>query len=166
MKNKNKALLSLVLVCTLLFLLTSCLWIDSGVVGDSGNGDYVTKGEISKLLQGVKENITVNAGDNNNIQINSSENQNLVAASKGLLSAVSIHCKFKITTMSTPLFGTPTPSTETVSSAGSGVIYTLDKTAGSAYIITNYHVVYCKGADTDNDISDDITIHLYGLEDS
>lgn len=166
MKNKNKALLSLVLVCTLLFLLTSCLWIDSGVIGDSGNGDYVTKDEISKLLQGVKENITVNAGDNNNIQINSSENQNLVAASKGLLSAVSIHCKFKITTMSTPLFGTPTPSTETVSSAGSGVIYTLDKTAGSAYIITNYHVVYCKGADTDNDISDDITVHLYGLEDS
>lgn len=166
MKNKNKALLSLVLVCTLLFLLTSCLWIDSGVVGDSGNGDYVTKGEISKLLQGVKENITVNAGDNNNIQINSSENQNLVAASKGLLSAVSVHCKFKITTMSTPLFGTPTPSTETVSSAGSGVIYTLDKTTGSAYIITNYHVVYCKGADTNNDISDDITVHLYGLEDS
>ena len=166
MKNKNKALLSLVLVCTLLFLLTSCLWIDSGVIGDSGNGDYVTKGEISKLLQGIKENVTVNAGDNNNIQINSSENQNLVAASKGLLSAVSIHCKFKITTMSTPLFGTPTPSTETVSSAGSGVIYTLDKTAGSAYIITNYHVVYCKGADTDNDISEDITVHLYGLEDS
>lgn len=166
MKNKNKALLSLVLVCTLLFLLTSCLWIDSGVIGDSGNGDYVTKGEISKLLQGIKENITVNAGDNNNIQINSSENQNLVAASKGLLSAVSIHCKFKITTMSTPLFGTPTPSTETVSSAGSGVIYTLDKTAGSAYIITNYHVLYCKGADTDNDISEDITVHLYGLEDS
>ena len=166
MKNKNKALLSLVLVCTLLFLLTSCLWIDSGVIGDSGNGDYVTKDEISKLLQGIKENVTVNAGDNNNIQINSSENQNLVAASKGLLSAVSIHCKFKITTMSTPLFGTPTPSTETVSSAGSGVIYTLDKTAGSAYIITNYHVVYCKGADTDNDISEDITVHLYGLEDS
>lgn len=166
MKNKNKALLSLVLVCTLLFLLTSCLWIDSGVVSDSEKADYVTKGEISKLLQGINENITVNAGDNNNIQINSSENQNLVAASKGLLSAVSIHCNFKITTMSTPLFGTPTPSTETVSSAGSGVIYTLDKTAGSAYIITNYHVVYCKGSDTDNDISEDITVYLYGLEDS
>ena len=165
MKNKNKVLLTLVLTCTLLFLLTSCLWIDPVSSLGTNDGEYVTKDEINKLLQGINENVTVNAGDINNIQINSNGNQNLLAASKGLLSAVSVHCDFKITSVYTPIFGPSTPSTETVSSAGSGVIYTLDKTTGSAYIITNYHVVYCKGSDTDNDISDAITVHLYGLED-
>ena len=163
MKNKKKILSVLVLACMLLLALTSCLWIDTGVMGDS-SGDYVTREEVNKLLQGIEENVTVNSGDINNIQINSNGNQNLIAASKGLLSAVSVHCNFKVNTISTPLFGPSTSSTETVSSAGAGVIYTLDKNMGSAYIITNYHVIYCKGSNTDNDISDDITVYLYGLE--
>lgn len=166
MKNKKRILSVLSLLFSLLFVLTSCLWIGTpGTSGTTGNGDYVTKEEVEDLLEGIEENVTVNGGANNNIQINSNGNQNLIAASKGLLSAVSVHCKFKMTTVSTPMFGPSTPTTETVSSAGSGVIYTLDKNTGSAYIITNYHVVYCKGSDAEDDISEDITVHLYGLED-
>ena len=146
------------------FLLTSCLWVAPGNLGggNAADGDYVTREELTDLIEGIEENITVNGGDNNNIQINSNGNQNLLAASKGLLSAVSVHCNFKV--KSAGIFG-QNPTTETVPTAGSGVIYTLDKNTGSAYIITNYHVVYYKGATTENDISDDITVHLYGLED-
>ena len=48
----------------------------------------------------------------------------------------------------------------TSSSRGSGVIYQLDKSTGSAYIITNHHVVYL----TDGEICADISVMLYGLE--
>ena len=43
------------------------------------------------------------------------------------------------------------------SSAGSGVIYSLDKATGDALIITNYHVVYDSGR-----IANDISVFLYG----
>ncbi len=45
-------------------------------------------------------------------------------------------------------------------SAGSGVIYHVDKAAGDAYIITNYHVV-CTPNGT---IASEINIYLYGME--
>lgn len=54
------------------------------------------------------------------------------------------------------------PSSST--SAGSGVIYQLDKEKGDAYLITNYHVVYNSSASTQNKISDDISVYLYGME--
>ena len=46
-------------------------------------------------------------------------------------------------------------------SGGSGVIYKLDASEGSAFIITNYHVVYYNGS-----ISSDISIYLYGMQSS
>lgn len=72
-----------------------------------------------------------------------------------LLSAVSIYCKF---TVSSGWLG----QTRTATSAGSGVIYQLDQESGDAYIITNYHVVYA--ADSREEISEDITVYLYGME--
>ena len=71
-----------------------------------------------------------------------------------LLSAVSIYCDFTVTDR----WG----RNETATSAGSGVIYWLDHEAGDAYIITNYHVVYY--AEAKNQISQDITVFLYGME--
>lgn len=47
--------------------------------------------------------------------------------------------------------------------AGSGVIYSLDFD-GSAFIVTNYHVVYDSLSTTSNKISDQIYVFLYGLE--
>ena len=49
--------------------------------------------------------------------------------------------------------------------SGAGVIYSMDKEAGDAYIITNYHVVYEAGSvgdETIPHISDDIRVYLYG----
>ena len=87
------------------------------------------------------------------------------ASAKGLRSAVSIVCNFQATIQQggwRP--GSSNTTTQDYSSAGSGVIYQMDKTAGDAFIITNYHVVYDASSNTENGISDDISVYLYGSE--
>lgn len=49
-------------------------------------------------------------------------------------------------------------------SAGSGIIYKLDKENGNAYVVTNYHVVYDSDADTSDHVSNDVVVMLYGSE--
>lgn len=58
--------------------------------------------------------------------------------------------------------GTTQTTTSKLTSAGSGIIYKLDKDSGTAYIITNYHVVYNASADSDSFISPNMGIYLYG----
>ncbi len=53
-------------------------------------------------------------------------------------------------------------SVYTDSSIGSGVIYSLDRTTGDAYIVTNYHVVY--DPEVRGHISGGIEVYLYGQE--
>ncbi|MDD4275885.1 MAG: trypsin-like peptidase domain-containing protein, partial [Clostridia bacterium] len=77
------------------------------------------------------------------------------AVSKAILSVVSVYCEFTITSQYTHI-------SETETSAGAGVILSDDKASGTAYIITNYHVVYY--ADADSEISESISIYLYGME--
>ncbi len=87
------------------------------------------------------------------------------ASSKGLRSAVSIVCKFQATVQQggwRP--GSSNSTTKDYSSAGSGVIYRMDKDEGDAFIITNYHVVYDASSNTTNGISDNISVYLYGSE--
>ncbi|MBE5730986.1 MAG: trypsin-like serine protease, partial [Clostridiales bacterium] len=74
---------------------------------------------------------------------------------KGLRSAVLINCAF---TNAKPGFMEP----DSFSQSGAGVIYTLNSTAGSAYIITNFHVVYSMKSSTENGVSDTITVTPYG----
>ena len=83
------------------------------------------------------------------------------AAAIGLRSSVSIYCNFTSTAYRYPWDTTPT--TQTYTSTGSGVIYTLE-TNGSAFIVTNFHVVYDSSSDSKNHVSDDIKIYLYGME--
>ena len=88
-----------------------------------------------------------------------------VASSKGLRSAVSIVCKFQATVQQggwRP--GSSSTTTKDYSSAGSGVIYQMDTSEGDAFIITNYHVVYDASSNTENGISEDINVYLYGSE--
>ena len=163
MKNISKILLILTFVLSIC-VLSSCTMVTAGS-NSSNDEKYMTEDEVKAMIQGIEENITVNAGDNYDITINSSENKNLIAASKALLSAVSVECNFDITIVSLPsIWGPGSTTTEPATSYGSGVIYQLDKEKGDAYIITNYHVVYCQGADTEDDISDDIKVYLYGKE--
>lgn len=104
-------------------------------------------------------------GTNGSISITTNGSSVPAASSKGLRSAVSIVCKYQATVQQGgwwPGYGGTT--TKSYSSAGSGVIYRLDKTEGDAFIITNYHVVYDRSSNTKNGISEDISVYLYGSE--
>ncbi len=65
--------------------------------------------------------------------------------------------------------GRPTSQTQTVYSAGAGVIYSIDNLVGGPYIVTNFHVVYnadSVGNETVSHVSDDIIVYLYGSSES
>lgn len=78
------------------------------------------------------------------------------AATVGLRSAVSIYCTFTQE-------GRRGQTTQYYS-AGSGVIYQMNKQTGDAFIITNYHVVFDADSRTDNGIAELIQLYLYGSE--
>ncbi|MBE6634926.1 MAG: trypsin-like serine protease [Ruminococcaceae bacterium] len=162
MKLKFKLIISAVLLISVLTL-SSCGLVN---MGSSVNSEkYLTEDDVNKLMSGINQNVTVNGGDSYDITIESQHSETVHAASKALLSAVSIKSEFEITKTQYPIFGLPGNTYQDVQTGyGSGVIYSLDKNAGNAYIITNYHVVYYPGCDTENDISDNITVYLYGQE--
>ena len=78
------------------------------------------------------------------------------AANTALLSAVKVY----VSDYYTNYWGKKTE----ISAIGSGVIYKLNKDAGSAYIITNYHVVYNSNLTSVGGIYSDIKVYLYGYE--
>ncbi len=137
------AFLALIL-CFSAASLTSCL-----------ESSEISNNELSET------GLIINAGDTNNITIESSESLGTLSASKALLSAVSIYSGFEIKYSS--YFGT---YCQNETHAGSGVIYKIDKNAGDAYIITNYHVVYDAQSTSENGISPNISAYLYGQESS
>ncbi|MBR4420286.1 MAG: trypsin-like peptidase domain-containing protein [Clostridia bacterium] len=73
------------------------------------------------------------------------------AVNSAILSVVDVFCTFDI-------------GEKTVNSAGSGVIYKLDKQTGDALVLTNYHVVYSADSIYSNKISKEISLYLYGSE--
>lgn len=152
-KIKFASIFAAILIISCLSM-TSCAFI-------AGQEGGLTRAQVQQMIEnGMYGDITVNGGDNYNVTINSENTENAVAG-KALLSVVSIDCVFKTNSSSYyPGYGTSKQKT----SSGSGVIYKLDKNMGSAYIITNYHVVYCNQANTSNGISDDISVYLYGQE--
>ncbi len=118
---------ALLILTVIIGSFSSCLLIDDGafqIPSNNGGTDGTT--------------INVQGGPNYNIDISPNSSTNMIAASKALLSAVSI---------------------TTSTSAGSGVIYKLNKEKGDAYIITNYHVVYDNAS-----INSEIYVYLYGME--
>ncbi len=148
---KKKIIAILLLICVSVGSLSSCLMFDLNIdpagslSGPSGN-----------------TNINVEGGPNyENITINSTHNKNLLAASKAVLSSVSVICRYEEYKYS--FTGVPTGTKETAS-AGSGVIYKLDKEKGDAYVITNYHVVYNARSTKADGISRNINLFLYGME--
>ena len=82
---------------------------------------------------------------------------------KSLLSVVSVYSTFTKNQMYLQM-GKIYTQEVTYSSAGSGVIYSLDKENGNAYIITNYHVIYDVDSLQTNGISEEIFVYLYGCE--
>ena len=76
-----------------------------------------------------------------------------VTIAQNMTSVVSVYCGF---------FHRPNvlAPVEVSASVGSGVVLSLNASAGSAYIVTNYHVVY--STEDDNGISESIYVYPYG----
>ena len=92
--------------------------------------------------------------DGENVESNGSASlvtDNSKYINQALMSSVSIYCEYKKS------IGVPGYS------AGSGVIYQIDREKGDAYIITNYHVVYNSSSAEKNKISQNIRVYLYGM---
>ena len=85
----------------------------------------------------------------------SSSYQTQNAINKAIFSVVDVITSFTVSSL-----GGETKS----HSAGSGVIYSLDKEKGDAIIITNYHVLYNSSSIADDKIADEIYLYLYGSE--
>ena len=158
-KRASALIISIILIISCLGM-TSCglLQLES-----ANQEDYISKSEVQQLINNsLGSNVTVEGGDSFNIVINGASQEN-AAAGKALLSAVSIKSVFQ-----TPSYGMSYQPGATGSkekaSYGSGVIYWLDKNNGDAYIITNYHVVYYNQSNTENGISNNISVYLYGQE--
>ena len=169
MKKKNIRLISalLCIVLALSVILTGC-------AGEDGVGIKRTKindkGElIIYYTNGKSENLGVVVGQDgqdgedgedgadgeDGEDAQQKQPQSVAeAASIALRSAVSIYCTFK----------EPGKKGTEYYSAGSGVIYQLDKEKGDAFIITNHHVVYDADSSEENGISKTIEVYLYGSE--
>lgn len=147
----KKKLLSVFLILTLsVAAMSSCMLLERDTTFDT-NGNGVSDTIINVEGGPSYENITINSG----------ASQNLLAASKAMLSSVSIKCAFEVKQYNS--YGAYI-GTASVASASSGVIYKLDKNNGDAYIITNFHAVYDADSTTADGISDEIYVYLYGME--
>lgn len=96
------------------------------------------------------------SGTNGTTTIIGAEDSTTLSVSQALRSSVSILCTFVAESRQ--------GGTTTYYSAGSGVIYDLDMETGSAFVITNYHVVYDEDSRQDNGIAETINLYLYGGE--
>lgn len=124
---KTKIISFFLLTVMLCLSLSSCMFID--LLGDDSEEPEI-------------QNVTVNVDGVNNydLTINSTASEEELAASKALMSSVSI---------------------VTDSASGSGVIFKMSEDKSEAYILTNYHVVYDSQTHT---VSKNIKAYLYGME--
>ena len=147
---KKRLLAALLILATVILSLASCAYLPFV----SGQGDYLTRGELWNMINGtLLGDTTVIGGDTNNIYIEGDTDLDDAAASRALLSAVSVYASFKSISS-----GQLVEST----GAGSGVIYKMNKETGDAYIITNYHVVH--NARTGGTRANEVYLFLYGQE--
>ena len=91
------------------------------------------------------------------LDIDASDNNDTRQIAENMMSVVGVYCGFSQTTGRYP-----SKNTEYSTSMGSGVIVDLNKEAGNAIVITNYHVIYNGDSDAENGICDNIYLYLYG----
>ena len=178
-----KRIVALVLLVLLCLSLASCFGrkgglsayevaVENGYKGDENSwleslkGKDLTLSEIyaaakeegyeGDLLSFLKEYLSYDDGD----LVRAGVAPVSAGISGSLLSSVIINSSFEYYYT---FHGVPV-GTKTAQQSGAGVIYRLDKENGDAYIITNYHVVYYAGALTEDKISDQIKVYLYGSE--
>ena len=166
MKRRFLSLFLAVLLCFGVLSMSACSISDlkDGLFGPTEK--TYSEEELEKIVSGVLAERDETNFSVHDIIINSEGNTNLLAASKGLLSAVSVYSTFKVQTLSG--FGPYAQwVTSEATSGGAGVIFRMseeDKVKGDAYIITNYHVVYNSSSTAKNKIASKIEVYLYGME--
>ena len=169
---KTKIYSIICVICLLFsssFVLSSC---DSSDVIGIANAQINANGELVLVYSdGSEQNLGIvvgkdgENGDDASLVITANGSSIPAASSKGLLSAVSIVCNFQANVQQGGWCpGSGSTTTKDYSSEGSGVIYKIDKDEGDAFIITNYHVVYDSSSNSENGISNDISVYLYGSE--
>ncbi len=187
-KNKLFKVLTAIVLCVLACSLCACTMISGGIKGDSAfdvavkNGFRGTEKQWLESLKGAdgadgknSADVTIEdcyqAAQKNGysgtflqflkeyLSFDNAEDTQYSTAD-AILSVVCVICEFTTSSGSSYYGG----GTQTQASAGSGVIYKINKEAGSAYIITNYHVVYNARSTTSNKISDKINVYLYGAQ--
>lgn len=94
------------------------------------------------------------------LNITVSENNDTRTIAENVRSVVSVFCNYTVTSQSNGWFGS-TATKSYGSQAGSGVIVDLNKEAGNALIITNYHVIY-NGESDEKGILKNIWVYPYG----
>ena len=95
------------------------------------------------------------------LTLETTKNDTVSAVNKAMLSSVIISCEYPMTG------GSFLQEQNDIGfGSGSGVIYKLNKTAGDAYIITNFHVVYNSSSHSSNKIASKIVCYLYGADTS
>lgn len=147
------------LIVTLSLSLSSC-FLDMGFYYDILGGNSQNGGEDNSQNGNKGENEDGKDENNNQNQLPPTpdnkpeefypgsglgETNDLTNLSRTLLSTVTIVAEYNA-----------------AAGAGSGVIYSIDKEKGDAYIITNCHVVYAKN----HGVSENISVYLYGMETS
>ena len=166
------AIIAACIAVTSMFTLFACS--SSSNTGGAGNYGITSaklndRGElIVEYSDGRQQNLGAISNEGSTIVIEGGVSDVASASSVGLASAVSITSNFERTYRYSyggffPGYGGT--KTEAYKSEGSGVIYKLDRQTGSAFIITNYHVVYDSACNTEDGISNNIEVFLYGAED-
>jgi S1-C subfamily serine protease len=111
------------------------------------------QGYEGDILQFIKDYI-------NNEVFHVSDNNTTATIAKNVSSVVSVYCAFRQGLG----WNGQSYDTKVSGAAGSGVIidYGFNKEGGTAYVLTNYHVVYDVAASTTGGISDCIYLYPYG----
>ena len=176
MKKTAKSLMAILCTATVLFGAAACGKTAYDVAVK--NGYKGTEQEWLATLQGLDgqdgsdltaQDIYETAVENgyegtylefcqNVLKVDLRENNDVDMIARNATSVVSIYCGFSQSVRVNPW----TTQTEYYPTAGAGVIVYLDKEAGDALIVTNYHVIYDADSDSPTGISDSIYLYTYG----
>ncbi len=179
MRKIAKKIIAIVSAAFMLFGMTACgdsayeIAVKNGFVGTErewlaslhgANGEDAQDVTAQDLYETAKENGYTGSylefcRDVLKIEVQEDNDADMIA--KNVTSVVSVYCRFSKTTTGNlgGIFGNS--QTEYYGSAGSGVIIDINKEAGNALIVTNYHVIYDAASDTGG-ISDNIYLYSYG----
>ncbi len=160
MKKSVKTIAVVCFVAILAFILCGCGTTDGLSAYEIAvkNGFEGTETDWLKSLQTEKV-VTTTAV---NYSVDGSVGNVVAASNIGLKSVVSVYSNFKKITMGGSWLY-PQQQEVAYTMAGAGVFFQVEKD-GSAFIITNHHVVYDSSSITSDKISDEIYVLLYGME--